>query len=281
MVLIIRRRREREATIPLIIDSMISAKTLSQDKKVYSLIMRVDNRVGMLKDVSEYLVRQNINIVKTVIPEPATTDKKEVYLVMVIEIDKDMNPKKIANNVKKIDGVKSVDLREPIGSLLFPRLFPIMVNGERALIIPKKAFDLMMEARDKYGIAWTTVFNQIAREMGRGIYRLLVSFYGEPASDEDYDRLSRVFIYTLEALGLGHVEIVYNNAKEGEVVFRLYDNIECSRYKSPAEKKGDFVGSFIEGFYLELWTPHRVRWNETRCIARGDNFCEFNVSVTL
>jgi len=281
MVLIIRRRREKGATIPLIIDSMISAKTLSPDKKVYSLVMRVDNRVGMLKDISEYLVRQNVNIVKIIVPEPATTDKKEVYLVMVIEMDKDINPKKIANNVKKIDGVKSVDLREPIGSLLFPRLFPIMINGERALVIPRKAFDLMIEARDKYGIAWTTVFNQIAREMGKGIYRLLVSFYGEPASDEDYDRLSKVFIYVLESLGFGHVEIVYNNAKEGEVVFRLYDNIECSRYKSPAEKKGDLVGSFIEGFYLELWAPHRVRWNETRCIARGDSYCEFSVSVTL
>lgn len=281
MVLIIRRRRERITTTPLIIDSIISAETTSPNKRVYSLIMRVDNRVGMLKDISEYLVSRNVNIVKIIVPEPATTDKKEVPLVMVIEVDKDISPKDIVNNVRKIDGVKSVDLREPVGSLLFPRLFPIMINGERALIIPKKAFDLMMEARDKYGIAWTTVFNQIAREMGRGIYRLLTSFYGEPSSDEDYDRLSRVFIYTLESLGFGHVEIVYNNAKEGEVIFRLYDNIECSRYRSPAEKKGDFVGSFIEGFYLELWAPHRVKLSETKCMARGDNYCEFSVSVTL
>lgn len=281
MVLIIRRRRERITTTPLIIDSIISAETTSPNKRVYSLIMRVDNRVGMLKDISEYLVSRNVNIVKIIVPEPATTDKKEVPLVMVIEVDKDISPKDIVNNVRKIHGVKSVDLREPVGSLLFPRLFPIMINGERALIIPKKAFDLMMEARDKYGIAWTTVFNQIAREMGRGIYRLLTSFYGEPSSDEDYDRLSRVFIYTLESLGFGHVEIVYNNAKEGEVIFRLYDNIECSRYRSPAEKKGDFVGSFIEGFYLELWAPHRVKLSETKCMARGDNYCEFSVSVTL
>lgn len=281
MVVIIRRRRGRITTTPLIIDSIISAQTKSPNMRVYSLIMRVDNRVGMLKDISEYLVSRNVNIVKIIVPEPATTDKKEVPLVMVIEVNKDANPKDIIDNVKKIRGVKSIDLREPVGSLLFPRLFPIMINGERALIIPKKAFDLMMEARDKYGIAWIAVFNQIAREMGSGIYKLLTSFYGEPSSGEDYDRLSRVFIYTLESLGFGHVEIVYNNAKEGEVIFRLYDNIECSRYKSPAEKKGDFVGSFIEGFYLELWAPRRVKLSETKCMARGDNYCEFSVSVTL
>ncbi len=279
MVLIIRRRRE--TNIPLFIDSMIPAKTLSPDRKVYSLIMKVANRIGLLKDISECLAKQNVNIIKTIVPEPATTDKKEVPLVLVIEIDKDMNPKNVVNNVKKIEEVNSVDLREPVGSLLFPRLYPIMIGGERALIIPRKAFDLMMEARDKYGIAWTTVFNQIAREMGRGMYKLLVSFYGEPSSDEDYDTLSKAFIYALESLGFGRVEIVYNNAKEGEVVFRLYDNIECSRYESPAEKKGDFVGSFIEGFYLELWTPHRVKWDETKCIIRGDDYCEFSVSVTL
>ncbi|GEM_PF-4409420 len=281
MVLILKRRREREETIPLLIDSMISAKTLSPDKALYSIAMKVDNRVGLLRDITEYFVRHNVNIVKIVVPEPATLDKREVYLVIIVEMDKNIDPRNIVDNIKKIAGVLEVRLREPVGNILFPRLFPVKIDGERALIVPKRAFDLMMEARDKYGVTWSTVFNQIAREMGRGIYKLLVSFYGEPATDEEYDMLSKVFIYTLESLGFGHVEIVYNNAKEGEVIFRLYDNIECSRYKSPAEKKGDFVGSFIEGFYSELWHPHRVKWRETKCIARGDSYCEFSVSVTL
>ncbi len=281
MVLILRKPREKEKPIPLLIDSIITAQPSTEDTTIYSLVMKVRNRVGLLRDLGEYLTSINANIVKIVIPEPATLSAKEVPLVVVVEVKRDADINDLVNRLKHIEGIIEIKARQPIGKLLFPRLFPLKVDGQRALIIPQKAFHMLLEARDKYGLMMQTLFNQIAREIGKGIYNMLISFYGEPARDQDYDLLSKVFLLSLESLGFGQVEIVYNNAKEGEVIFRLRDSIECSKYVGTRRPSGIFTAALAEGFYKELWAPHRVIVQETKCIAKGDPYCEFSVSVTL
>ncbi len=277
----IRKRGERKPITPAFyIDTIISTKEPELVTTV-AYVLKVVNRIGLLRDISAVISRYDTNIMKVITPEPAYGDKKETYVVVIAETVDRKRAEEIESDLKKVDGVLSIETFIGEEKILFPRMFPIMVNDERAIVIPQKAFNALLNARDRYGLTMAMVVNRVGYALGEGLYWMLSSIYGEPSKDEDYNLLSRSFLYLLEALGWGRVDLVLNNASEGEVVFRLYDNIECVKYKREGKPTGLLTQAIIEGFYKKLWSPHRVKVRETRCIAMGDPYCEFSAAVTL
>ncbi len=275
-----RRAEKRAGETPLYIDTMVTTRDTASVTTV-AFVLRVTNRVGLLKDLTEVFQIHRLNIVKLITPEPAYADKPEAHVVVIAETTDKSLIKKVEYAIKKVSGVKEVKTIVGEERILFPRLFPIMVNDERAVLVPQTAFHSMLETRDKFGITLAMVLNRVSYTLGEGLYEMLVRYYGEPVDEVDYDTLSKAFIYTLEALGWGKVSIVTNNAGNGEVVFRIFDNIECLKYRREGKRRGYMTQAVIEGFYRKLWSPHRVKVRETKCIAAGDPYCEFNVSVTL
>lgn len=86
-----------------------------------------------------------------------------------------------------------------------------------------------------------------------------------------------------ESLGLGLLDVV--RFVEGrEAVIRIYDNIECMSMKGEAlsrpEKAAYYTSNLIRGMiagYFEKIFGTPVSVAETRCIVRGDPYCEFVV----
>ncbi len=276
----IRKPGKKVYTPAFYIDTVISTKE-PEIVTTVAYVLRVVNRIGILRDISNVVSKYDANIMKVITPEPAYGDKKETFIVIIAETVDRKRAEEIEADLKSIEGVLKVNKVISEDRMLFPRLFPIMVNNERAIVIPQKAFNALLDARDRYGITMAIVINRVGYSLGEGLYWMLSSIYGEPSSEEEYNLLSKSFIHLLEALGWGRVDVVMNKASDGEVVFRIYNNIECSKYRRENRPMGLLTQAIIEGFYKKLWSPHRVKVRETKCIAMGDQYCEFIACVTL
>ena len=85
----------------------------------------------------------------------------------------------------------------------------------------------------------------------------------------------RVWTTLLTALGYGIFSVV--KADPRKTVIRVYDSVECSALRDIEEEGSHFVRGVVAGGISELYGETMVA-EETRCIARGDPYCEYSIS---
>jgi len=58
------------------------------------------------------------------------------------------------------------------------------------------------------------------------------------------------------------------------IVLRLYDSFECEAFRCSDRPASQFIRGHISGLISALLNSN-IRVIETKCIAKGDDFCEF------
>ncbi len=272
--LIIRKPRRIE-TIPFYIDTLID----TPDVDTVAFVIKGENKVGVANQVTNVFAEKGINIVKITVPYPVPADKPSFELTVIAEKCGGDCAEKIAEELKRrVPGVTEVRVYKPYNRLLIIEYHPLIAVGERSIILPETALrGLITVLLSNWGdLAASTSIRKLGRNIGENLYEKLSSY----VAGDDYDTLSEIFIRSLQAMGIGIVEILSNTASDGEVIFRIYDNIECRNYGHTGKPMSSLVKGIIEGFYRRLWEK-RVVVREEKCLAKGDKYCEFNVSVTL
>ncbi len=272
--ILLRRKRKIETT-PFYIDTLMDTK----DTNTVAFLVKGVNRVGIANEITDVFAEKGINIVKITVPYPVPASHQEFVLAVIAEKCGGECAEEIASMLKqRVQGVNDVKIYRPYNRLLLIDFHPLIAIGERTIVLPETAFrGLVMLLLKAWGdISVGLSIRRLGKDIGANLYEKLSAY----VSEEDLNVLSEMFIKTLQSMGIGVVEILSNDAMNGEVIFRIYENIECGNYGHTGKPMSSFVKGIIEGFYTRLW-ERRVRVEETKCIARGDKFCEFTVSVTL
>ena len=276
--MVFKRMHRSNKVNPIYIDTAF----YSSSKNICLLELKVRNRPGVLSNISRLLAEKGVNIVKVIVPKPSTVDVKESDLALIIEADHGTRSEDIVRDLKRgIKDVIDVSLQKSNKGFLFMNFNPILFIDQRVLLFPFPAFAEILRLIDEYGITFLALLARIGEKFGQGIYRLFSRNIQGPLDVQDYNTLSAAFLDALQALGFGAIEVVLNNASDGEVMFRIYNNFECSHYKLSREPKGYFTRAVIRGFYRMLWGREKVGVKELKCIARGDKYCEFHVYMSL
>lgn len=78
-------------------------------------------------------------------------------------------------------------------------------------------------------------------------------------------------------LGRGSVAIVCVGLSA--VIVKVYGNFECELFGNTGKPEGHLVRGMIAGFVAAIWNVEMndVEAGETRCLAKGDPYCEFEI----
>ncbi|MEM2338399.1 MAG: V4R domain-containing protein [Candidatus Bathyarchaeia archaeon] len=113
---------------------------------------------------------------------------------------------------------------------------------------------------------------------GKGAGRSMAKFFQTHMKEgESLKAFFNEFAHSFNRWGWGRIEKAFLGEETGEFIIRIYNNafteVRQSRVPSCYFLKGYFEG------LIEMLTGGHISSQETRCTAKGDPYCEFQITL--
>lgn len=178
-------------------------------------------------------------------------------------------------SLKNFPIFKRVELIRPVvdGLLIDTCSFPQLLAGERTVVFRRANYEAWIrKMREKYGNAFNAILYHIGFEAGKNVHTKVSRKFGV-----DDLNLLRIALEFAKVLGYG--VFVVDKFSSREVIVRAYGNFECELFENTGKTESHLVRGMISGFMASMWGVEMddVETRETKCIAKGDPYCEFHV----
>jgi len=180
----------------------------------------------------------------------------------------------LVENIKKIEYVKKVEVYHPLkDGMLTASPFDILaVSGIRSMVWVKPTFRAFIKTfQEVIGSGGAAIIYNIGLIMGKGAFQYHMKIAG--GDKREALSVNRDFF---KACGLGDIE--YKVINLDKAVIRVYNSFECEVFKNLGRTASHFIRGIIAGWLSAFWEKD-VEINETKCIAKGDPYCEFTAKV--
>ncbi len=189
--------------------------------------------------------------------------------------------KEVAKNIKNLSYVENVKVIEPLfnGLAMDTSYTHLTLAGSRAVILRKPIYEGFIKGfRERFGQVASSFLYHIGFEAGRKAYenhRRIIS--------EAHKGAEKVLPFAKELfkqVGFGTIDIVEIDFLNRTALIRVHNSFECELFKGTGMTESHFIRGLIAGFMSSLFGV-KVDVEETKCIAKGDPYCEFIVKQKL
>ena len=247
---------------------------LIDKKKVVGFHMVVLNIPGVLEKLTDIFYSFNLNIVGIAF---SSSIKREEETGLFIAADfggSNISPVDLKSKIKSIREIKDIKIIKPIaGILIDPYFYPIESAGTRAILLGRaNVMGLMKIFRERYGTEVARmVFYNVGYQVGKEVYKIY--FKGKEISLEE---ILKLLENILVGFGWGYVE---TKLKGNFIIIKINEYWECEAVKGEYKtSQGHLMRGILTGLF-GLITRKEVKVEETKCIAKGDNYCQFEVNL--
>jgi len=181
----------------------------------------------------------------------------------------------VVRDLLEIEGVEHVSYGELPYKAIPLKYYPLRFHGMRIVIFGEPVLKSIVEGiKKEYGkTAGPILLWNIGYQGGLGVAKEFKEKY-KFENIEDYFAMLRLRGIVLGWFVISHIDI---HLKNNIIVLRMTDNWECNmvkgKFKTP---QSHFVRGIISGFASYILGKNMVA-KEIKCIAKGDNYCEFIV----
>jgi len=240
----------------------------SPEKKLYGYWMKLDNLVGVLEKISKLFASHGINILKAII----TSNEEGADAIFYCDFTRSkIEEEDLLSKFRKVREVKDIRLIRPIidGLLIDDIHFPITVSNERYLLFRERSFRMFVkEMRDELGSAAEAFLYYTGKKIGEETWRELDKY------TEDIFSKLEIFKALFKNDGLGVIEMDISD-KTSKI--RVHDSLECKQGIGSGKRYSHLIRGMLEVLFKEAYAQD-VKVIETKCIALGDEYCEFIIT---
>ncbi len=245
----------------------------AEDRDIVEFYFTVVNKPGRLMKALEVFARHSVNILNVSAYSLPSWDRAPVFIFADFT-DLDIDVELVRRELELATGEKVYVKKPPVrGFMMDEFAFPLYVfPGVRSLILIEHDFQEMIKGLyGKLGEVAAVFLYHLAYSGGR----FLAEYLSEKFGLKGRELLVEV-LKTYQAGGLGRVELVEYDPQATNIVLRLYDSIECKIFKGSDKPVSQFIRGHLSGLLSGLLKAD-VRVIESKCIAKGDPYCEFYV----
>ncbi|GBC69650.1 hypothetical protein HRbin01_01352 [archaeon HR01] len=235
--------------------------------------LRISNKPGSLYQVLNVFKNRSLNIVHLsslrcqCLPEDFTD-----VAVFTDFTGLSITVEELLEELRCLDVVVEVVALRPElpGLAVNMAAFPLELLGYRAIVLRKPVYmGLFYGMRKRLGSAGDALIYHVGLEAGRGLGADIIRMgYA--------DRLP-IALKLIEIIhGRAVLEFVEYKPREGRYVVRAYHLFECEDVESPSQPNSSFYRGFLAGI-MESVMGIEMSVTETKCIAVGDEYCEFRL----
>lgn len=257
----------------MVVEEYIPCIIYSGGRNIFELHFTIPNKPGQLRRALKIFSEHNIDLVNISTYSLPDWDRAPVFMFADFT-DSDVSIEDIKKMLEQTTGDKvHVKVHPPkrfiIGELAFPLyIFP----GVRCLILTEYNFREMIKGfYEKMGETAAVFLYHLAYSGGKFIGKYLAG----KLSLKDEALLTEVLKF-YQACGWGRVKLVKYDPKKLKIAIRIYDSIECGIFKNRDKPVSQLIRGHISGVLSGL-LEKEVRVMETKCIAKGDPYCEFHM----
>ena len=245
------------------------------DENWLGIELELFNKIGALHKVSHKLSKLDINIEYL----ETTEVSGEIYkLFMVLSSSQPIDYKVLEKElITEKEFVKDVVEASEFNKVIFSSKHYLKdLGGIRAILLEEGAMNGFIKGIR--GALGAEAGSHLLYHIGFGVGKSLYENFLRHMSREDMNRL----LVGIRALyhGLGWGMVASDRlVGEDELSITLLDNWECSLYDvASIEPEGSFTRGVLSGI-LSIYSGKKVVAVENSCIARGDPFCIFRLSI--
>jgi len=243
----------------------------AKDRDLREFYFTVLNKPGQLKKALEVFAKYNINILNISAHAMPEWDRAPIF-TFVDFTDADASVEEVKKELERATQGEVYVKTPPVrGFMMDEFAFPLYAfPGVRSIIMLELDFQEMIKG----------LYEKLGKNAAVFLYYLAYSggkFIGEYLSEKlglKGRELLVEILKTYQAGGWGRVELLTYDPEELKITLRLHDSIECKTFKGSNECASHFIRGHLSGLLSGLLGVS-VRFMESKCIAKGDPYCEF------
>lgn len=244
-------------------------------RKLAEVVVETREMVGVLASISSIMSENNINIIHLLL---STDGLKARFLFFIDITDSRLSLSGLRDIIKSKPYTISVDFwKPPVDGLIYDALcFPTFVHGFKSFIIRYETFSSIIEEfRRRAGGEAVILFYHLGYYSGY-TYGKYVKKLIEPLNLPLEEAIKIAFNLD-KSFGDFNPEIVGLNIGRGEGIIRVHDSCEATPIRGKMDKPScQFIRGEIAGTLSSLIGRELIAIEE-KCIAKGDNYCEFHI----
>lgn len=207
-------------------------------------------------------------------------DGKIVGLGFVDLTDADVSMEEFAEEIRRIEGIRSVQILYPtaegfVADYLSARL---VLAGDRTIIMRRPGYEgLIVGIKTQFGTAGEAFLYHTGYEAGMRYGRAHQEFADKLGIKDPIQILRKISAPLYASMGLGRLEVMEACVEPPRVVIRVDMCFECELGVGAKKPYSNFVRGIFAGLLAQLLN-RRMEARELRCIAKGDPYCEFEIT---
>ncbi|MGQ9640588.1 MAG: V4R domain-containing protein [Candidatus Bathycorpusculaceae bacterium] len=251
----------------------------NENRRIYGVVIESTIGKGVLRKLSE--LAENLDItIRYIQYSMEKIDNPTVTAIAFLDFSQSKtSPEEAMKILKTQKFVKNAQIinASSNGMIYDSYFFPITLEGERVVIFRRSVYEALLNGiRKKFGSAGEAMLYYQGFSIGFEIY----DEYVKIAKSEEPGDLIEIAKAVNMTLGWGIADKVKVDVKKGAAMLRIYHNFECELGKNNGRPYSQFYRGAIAGIFTRFFGKD-VKITETKCIAKGDPYCEFIVKMTL
>ena len=242
-------------------------------ENLYEICIILKDVPGALAETAKILANARINIKTGSIFNLLSSSKLGAW-TSFIDISKaktDIN--NIEKELRKLDAVVDVKFVKPFPAPFEVIHFPILHGDLKAAIMPIKIFGEIWEGFE--AILTPSGLGAVLYDVGKRNGTYYAKYLSEKYSVKG-DELISTIVQASKAIGWGIVEIRNIDFKDLSGTIIIKECFEALAREKKSYKVCHWIRGFVAGF-LSLVFSQPVEAVETKCLAVGDEHCEFEI----
>ncbi len=231
-------------------------------------------RAGIIGGITNVFASRGIPIINFAV-SLTPFEKNHCVLYVDLSNNEDVDVMDLLSDLKHVPYVVDVILIKPLfdGFVANPYFFPLIFGDERAVIFLKRGYEgLIKHGRKKLGSGFDAILYLEGYNLGANTF---LRWYKELA-DKSSENLLKMAKTLFQQVGYGIIVIESVNTERAEAIIRIYDNFECELFRGSDKPESHLVRGMIAGWFSQFFNKNVIAI-ETKCIAKGDPYCEFQI----
>ena len=249
-----------------------------EGRRLYGFRLEGRSRPGIIATISSIISEKGLDITYFSTTGTVRLRERGGSIIFIDFTGSDVKPEDLAREFMALDFVNKVEIIRPKfkGFIIDDVSFPVMLGGRRAIILSGSALKgILIEFRKRLGTGGEAMLYHIGREVGVEGARD-INQNAERIGVKDLRDKLEIGMLLLQCLGYAIPEMVEFSEEPPYLKIRLQNSIECELGRGAGKPFSHYVRGMITGYTSEIFQRDLLA-EETRCIAMGDPYCEFEV----
>jgi len=243
-------------------------------KKYFIVSLHLENKPGALGNLANLLAIRGINILEGFFGGMSYSQKANVSF-FIESTNQQIDEGWIKDFLSSSVYVSDVEVRAPVEGFITDSInFPLTWNnGDRAVLMRVEGLRVMLDGvKSAYTDTGEAEIYRMGFSYGRAAWENLMGVH-HPKSKEGLAEMLRIYVAT----GWGKVDLLEFNPQHLHARLKLEDGFE-SEGLSTGKSECYFIGGHLAGL-MSSYFGADLKAHETRCVSKGDSYCEFELSA--